>query len=315
MSKLLTIRTAVRLTVSTTLALSLVGIAGCKGGNGAKSAKLIPEAATVIGGADLAGLQKSKLWTDHVEGLVKAQGKDVLTAMEGCNLGLDKWQSVTLGMTEEGGGDKIAIVAVADGLGKKENLECAHGKLKEIDGEDPWTAEEDGKLLKMDKGGVGYVVDDNTVVLAGKDWSDAVAKLTKGEGKSAFDGALADVIKRTDTGKHVWFAGKLPESAGAMASSQLGAAPKDVAGYFDLSSGMEMKASLGLGSSDDAEAVKTKVEGMFNGMVKDMAKQQGVSEDTLDGIKFDTDGDAFTVEAKASDADIAKGMEQAKALL
>ncbi|MBL4688696.1 MAG: hypothetical protein JKY37_29175 [Nannocystaceae bacterium] len=315
MSKLLNIRTAVRLTVSTTLAFSLVGLAGCKSGGGAKSAKLIPDAATIVGGVDLAGIQKSKLWNDHLHELVKAQGKDVLAAMDACGLGLDKWQSITIGGTDAGGGDKIALVAVADGLGKKETLECAHGKLKEIDGEEPWTVEEDGKVLKMDDGAMGYVIDDNTVVIAGKDWTDSVSKLAKGEGKSAFDGGLADVLKRTDTSKHIWFAGKVPEGAGTAAKEQLGAAPTDVAGYFDFSSGMEVKASIGVGSSDEAASVKEKVEGLFNGMAKGLAKAQGVSDDTLDNVKFDTDGNAFTIEAKASDADLTKAVEQAKGML
>ena len=299
---------------TTLFALALVAVAGCKG-SGASSAKLIPESATVVGGADLAGLQKSKLWTDHVEGMVKDKGKDVLAAMEGCNLGLDKWKSVTFGMTETGGSDKIAIVVVADGLGKKENLECAHGKLKEQDGEDPWTVKEDGKVLELDKGGMAYVVDDDTVVMAGKDWAEDVAKLTKGEGKSAFDGALADVIGRTDAGKHVWFAGILPANAVGDAAAQLGATPKDVAGFIDFSSGLELQASLGLASSDEAESVKGKVEALFTAFVKDMAKKQGVSDETLDNVKFGTSGSAFTIEAKASDDDVSKGMEQAKALI
>jgi hypothetical protein len=304
-----------RHTLTASLTFALVAIAGCKGG-GASSAKLIPEAATVVGGADLAGLQKSKLWTDHVEGMVKEQGKDVLAAMEGCNLGLDKWKSVTFGMTDAGGSDKIAIVVVAEGLGKKENLECAHGKLKEQDGgEDPWTVKEDGKVLELEKGGMAYVVDDDTVVMAGKDWAEDVAKLTKGEGKSAVDGALADVIGRTDAGKHVWFAGVLPASAGGAAAEQLGATPKDVAGFIDFSSGLELKASLGLASSDEAESVKGKVEALFTAFVKDAAKQQGVSDETLDNVKFGTDGSAFTIEAKASDDDVSKGVAQAKALI
>lgn len=303
-----------RSTLTASLAFALVATAGCKG-SGATSAKLIPESATIVGGADLAGLQKSKLWTDHLQGMVKDKGADVLTAMEGCNLGLDKWKSVTVGMTEAGGGDKIAVVVVADGLGKKENLECAHGKIKEKDGEDPWTVEEDGKVLKMEKGAVAYVVDDNTVVMAGKDWAEDVAKLTKGEGKSAFDGALADVIGRTDSGKHVWFAGILPADAGGAAATQLGATPKDVAGFVDFSSGLEVKASLGLASAEEAESVKGKVEALFTAFVKDAAKQQGVSDETLEAVKFGTDGSAFTVEAKATDADVSKGLEQAKAFI
>lgn len=304
-----------RHTLTASLAFALLAVAGCKG-SGASSAKLIPEAATVVGGADLAGLQSSKLWTDHLEGMVKDQGKDVLAAMEGCNLGLDKWKSVTFGMTESGGSDKIAIVVVADGLGKKENLECAHGKIKEQDeGKDPWTVKDDGKVLELDKGAIAYVIDDDTIVMAGKDWAEDVAKLTKGEGKSAFDGALADVIGRTDAGKHVWFAGLLPASAGGEAAAQLGATPKDVAGFIDFSSGVALKASLGLASSDEAESVKGKVEALFTAFVKDAAKQQGVSDETLDNVKFGTDGSAFTIEATASDDDVSKGIAQAKALI
>ena len=310
MSKLLTIP------VTATFALALFGAAGCKGGEGAKSAKLIPEGATIVVGADLASLQKTKLWTDVGKGMVEKEGKDVLEAMEGCNLGLDKWKSVTVGMTDSGDNEKVAVILVADGLGKKENLDCAHGKIKEKEGEEPWTAEDDGKTLKMNEdGAVAYVVDDNTIVMAGKAWADSVGKLTKGEGKSAMDGSLKDVLGRTDLSKNIWFAGQIPEAMGGMASAQLGAAPKDVAGYLDLSSGMEIFASAGMASAEDAGKVKEKVEGMYNGMVKDMAKQQGVSADTLDGVEFGTDGSAFTVKAKASDEDVNKAVDQAKALL
>lgn len=309
MSKLLTIP------VTATFALALLGTAGCKGGEGAKAAKLIPEGATIVVGADLASLQKTKLWTDFGKGAVEKEGKDVIEAMDACNLGLDKWKSVTVGATDSGDNDKMAIILVADGLGKKENLECAHGKIKEKEGEDPWTAEDDGKTLKLEDDGVAYVVDDNTIVMAGKAWADSVQKLTKGEGKSAMDGSLKDVLSRTDLSKQIWFAGSIPEAMGGMASAQLGAAPKDVAGYVDLSSGMEVFASAGMGSADDAGKVKEKVEGLWNGVAKDMAKSQGVSEDAINGVEFGTDGSAFTVKATAPQADVDKMVEQAKGML
>ncbi|MBL8942048.1 MAG: hypothetical protein JNK45_02820 [Myxococcales bacterium] len=292
-------------------ALGLFAVVGCKGG-GAATGKYIPEAATIVGGVDLAGVQDSKLWKDHIKGLVEAQGKEALDAMNGCNLGLDKWKSVTFGATAEGGGDKLAFVVVADGIGKKDNLECAFTKIKESDeGKDPWTVKEDGKVLELPDGqGTAYVIDDNTMAVAGKDWAADVAKLTKGEGKSVFDGALKDVIGRTDTGKQVWFAGALPEAVGGKAAGQLGATPKDVAGYVDFSSGMAVKASVGVASKDEAEAVKTKVEGLYNAVAKDMAKGQGISEDTLNSVKFGTDGAAFTFEAKASDEEIGKSIGQ-----
>ncbi len=295
----------------TLTAVGLLTLVGCKGG-AATSGKYIPESATVVGGVDLAGIQGSKLWKDQFKGLVESKGKKNLDVMAACNLGLDKWKSVTVGMTADGGKDKIALVVVADGIGKKENLECAHGKFKESEGgEDPWTVAEDGKVLQLsDEGGTAYVIDDNTIAVAGKDWAADVGTLIKGEGKSVLDGAMKDIIARADSGKHMWFAGVLPASMGGMASAQLGATPKDVAGHIDLSSGVATHVSLGVATKEEAEAAKTKVEGLYNAAVKDMAKSQGMSDDTVNSVKFGTDGAAFTVDAKASDEDIGKSLAQ-----
>ena len=305
--------TALRHTVTASLALALVTLAGCKG-DGAKSTKLIPEAATIVGGADLAGLQKSKLWEDHLSPMVKDKGGDVMKKMEECDLGLDKWKSVVVGATPEGGNDKMAIVVVADGLGKKETLECAHGKLKEVEGKDPWTTEDDGKTLKLDKDGVAYVVDDNTIVMAGPAWAEDVKKLVGGEGKSAFDGDLKDVLGRTDMGKNIWWAAKVPGEFGGMAKDKVGAEVKDVAGFVDFSSGMELAAWVGVGDDKEAESAKEKLEGLL-ALGKDMAKKQGVSDESLDSVKFDADGAVVVVKAKATEEDIAKGMEQAKGFM
>lgn len=288
---------------TTTFAFALLGLAACKGGGG-DAAKFIPEAATVVGGIDLAGVQGTQSWKDN-KAMVESQGKEVLDAMSACNLGLDKWKSVTFGLDPAGGGDKIAAVVVADGLGKKENLDCAAGKIKEKNGgTDAWTAEDEGKTLKMDDGNVAYVVDDNTVVLAGKAWAEDVKKLTKGEGKSAFDGALKDVIGRTDTSKHVWFAGKLPDDAKG-AAKMLGdvGEPQDVAGWLDLSGGLEAWVAVGFKSADEATKAKDASQAQFDAM-KGMAGQFGVPQGVVDSVKFDTKDTAATVTAKISDADM-----------
>jgi hypothetical protein len=288
---------------TTTFAFALLGLAACKGGGG-DAAKFIPEAATVVGGADLAGLQGTQSWKDN-KAMVESQGKEVLDAMSGCNLGLDKWKSVTVGFDPAGGNEKMAAVVVADGVGKKENLDCAAGKIKEKNGgKDPWTAENEGKTLKMEDGGVAYVIDDNTVVVAGKAWAADVEKLTKGEGKSAFDGPLKDVIGRTDTSKHVWFAGKLPDDAKGMAK-MLGdvGEPQDVAGWLDMSGGVEVWAAIGFKSSDEATKAKEAGEKQFEAF-KGMAGQFGVPQAVVDSVKFDTKDSAATVTAKISDADL-----------
>lgn len=288
---------------TTTFAFALLGVAACKGGGG-DAAKFIPEAATIVGGVDLAALQNTQSWKDN-KGMVEAQGKEALDAMSACNLGLDKWKSVTFGVDPSADG-KMAAVIVADGVGKKENIDCAAGKIKEKNGgKDPWTAEEEGKVLKMDGDkGTAFVIDDNTIAFAGKDWADSVKALTKGEGKSAFDGALKDVIGRTDTGKHVWFAGKLPEDAKGMAKSMgdIGD-PQDVAGWMDLSGGIELWVAVGLKDAEQAGKAKDTAQTQFDAM-KAMAGQFGVPQAVVDSVKFDTKDNAVTVTAKASDADI-----------
>jgi hypothetical protein len=295
---------AMKTFATTTLAFALLGLAACKGGGG-DAAKFIPEAATVVGGIDLAAVQGTQSWKDN-KAMLESQGKEQLDAMAACNLGLDKWKSVTFGVDPAGGDEKMAAVIVADGLGKKENLDCAAGKIKEQNGgKDPWTAENEGKTLKMEDGNVAYVIDDNTVVLAGKAWAADVEKLTKGEGKSAFDGQLKDIIGRTDTGKHVWFAGKLPDDAkgAAKALGEGVGEPQDVAGWLDLSGGVELWVAIGFKSSEEATKAKEAGEKQFEGF-KAMAGQFGVPQGVVDSVKFDTKDTAATVTAKATDADI-----------
>src|SRR5688572_22048280 len=110
---------AMKTFATTTFAFALLGLAACKGGGG-DAAKFIPEAATMVGGADLAALQGTQAWKDN-KAMIESQGKEQLDAMAACNLGLDKWKSVTIGMDPAGGDEKVAGVVVADGIGKKEN--------------------------------------------------------------------------------------------------------------------------------------------------------------------------------------------------
>jgi hypothetical protein len=297
---------------TTTFAFAILGVAACKGGAG-DAAKFIPDGANGAMGVDVASLQKSKIWTDNLKAKYEAENKDQIAAMSECKLGIDKIKSVTVGADVNSGGAKMAAVVSGEGIGNKANLECMHGKLKEkMGGNDPWTAEEDGKVLKnaMGEGNVVYVIDDNKIVYASKDWADAVGKLTKGEGKNAFDGSLKDLVGRTDTGKQIWFAGALPEQVGGMASAQLGATPKDVAGWADLSGDVSVKVAVGLASSDEANSTKEKVEALWGGF-KALAKDQaGMSDGAIESVKFGTDGSAVTVEATIPEADVTEAMKK-----
>jgi hypothetical protein len=289
---------------TTTLALALLGVAACKGG-GADSAKLIPDAATMVAGVDVKAVMATKLYTDNKALIEQGESKEMLDAATACNLGTDKWKNVVIGMDMTK--NQHAMVVNADGIGKEENLTCISGKIKEKAGKEPFKIEDkDGKkVLTMDDGGVGYIVNEGTLVIASKDWAAAVKDLVDGKGKSVFDGSLKDVIGRTDTGKHVWFAGTVPAD---MAKGSPAEGAKDVAGSLDVSSGVAVAASVGFGSADEATKKKDELQKQFD-QFKGMAGGMGVPQGVVDSVKIDASGNAVTVSAKASDDDLKKIQE------
>lgn len=296
--------------VTTTLAAAVLSLTACKGGAG-DSVKLIPDSATAVVGVDVKSVMASQLYKDNKEQL-EGEGKEVIEAAKKCNLGPDTWKSVVVGMDPaKGPGAMVAVISV-DGIGKKENLECVQKEAKAANGDkEPFTLEEEGKVLKMEDEGVGYVINDNTLAFAGKDWADTVKKLKDGEGKNAMDGSLKDVVARTDTGKTIWFAGKVPEDMGGMAAGALGFSPKDAAGWVDLSSGLALNVSAG---AEDAEKIAGELNTKWEG-VKGMASSQGAPQGAVDSVKIGNKDGAVTVEASISDEDLKKIAEQAKGAL
>jgi hypothetical protein len=290
---------------TTTFALALLGLAACKGGGG-DSVKLIPDAATMVGGVDMKGLVGSKAYTDNKALLETGETKEMMDAATACNLGTDKWKSITFGADQAK--NQFAVVVNADGIGKDENLNCIAGKIKEKQGKDPWKLEEkEGKKVLTMEGdeGTGYVVNENTLVVASKDWAAAVKELVDGKGKSAFDGALKDVIGRADTSKHIWVAGTIPAE---MTKEGPAAGAKDVAGDADLSNGLAVKASVGFASADDAKKKAEELQKQFDG-VKGAASGMGVPQAAVDSVKIEAKDTAVTVTASISADDMKKVQE------
>ncbi len=287
------------------LALCVVAVPACKSGGG-EAMKYVPESAAFVAGVDLKGLRSTDSWKDN-QGEIESAGGSELKTLDKCNIGLDKWDRVTIGAD---GKSKASIVVVVegDGLGKKENLECLAAEDKNI------VVEDGGKLVKIDDDLTGYVVSDKMVAFAGPDWTDAVKGLVDGDGKHAGDGDLKDVIGRADTGKHIWFAGILPLQYAAPAQMFLGVSIKDVAGHMDFSSGLQFRIAANTGSGDDADAAKTKLQQQYDES-KDQGKQLGIPESVVDAIKIDADGPAVVVEVEVSKEEINKIEEMAKAKL
>jgi hypothetical protein len=301
-------------TFATTFAIALLGVGACKGGSG-DAVKLVPDAADFVGVVDIAALQKSDLWNDNKKFLEEGEAKEFLDAAKECNLGLDKWKTVTFGVPtaaiggiEAGTTPPHVIVLSVDGIGKKENLECVHGKAKEKAGEEPWTMEEkDGKLvLDLDEGEeLGLVVDDNTLAIVQKGWVDSVKELIDGKGKPAVDNSLKDAVATANTKKAIWFAGNLPSDllAGSPAEGATTAA-----GGLDFKSGLAISLAVSFGSADDAKSKAEELQTQYD-QVKGMAGAMGVPQAAADSVKIDAKGSTVNVSASISNDDLKKVTE------
>ena len=201
------------------------------------------------------------------------------------------------------------MAIAVDGIGKKENLECIHGKMKEMEGEDPWTMEEkDGKLvLSMKDGGTGWVVNDNLLAMAGEGWKDSVKELVDGKGKAAIDNSLKDLVGKTDTSKAIWGAGSIPSDMAQGPADGL----KDVAGWIDLSSGVGLQVSGGFGSEDTAKSKAEEFNKQFEG-AKGAAKMFSIPEAAVNSVKIEAKGDSVQVTAAVSKEDLDKIVEAGK---
>jgi hypothetical protein len=287
---------------TTVAAVALLFVPACKGGAG-DAAKLIPDSATVMGGVDLKALTSSDLYAKNEEMMKQGEAAEFMTALEGCNLGKDTWKSLVFGADPAGGKGKMAFVLSVTGVGKKENLECIHGKIKEKEEKDPWTMEEkDGKLVltMSDGGGTGWAVDENTVAVAGPDWTGAVKELIDGKGKPAIDNSLKEVVGRTDTSKAIWAAGTIPSE---MTEGSPAAGAKDAAGWVDLGTGLEISASIGFDSEETAKAKADEATKMFE-QFKGGATAFGIPEPVVNSVKIEAKGNAVSVGGKASKEEI-----------
>jgi len=260
-----------------------------------KPVKLVPEAASIIAGLDLAAVVAGPSWAKTKESL-DADAKQAIEVATKCKVGPETWKVAVIGADPTT--ESVAMVLGATGIGKKETLDCIHAEVKAKNGQDPWTASADGKTLDMGDG-AGHIVTDDMMVFASSSWGDAVKELTKGEGHAAADGALKSLVERTDAAKHVWFAGRLPPDISGMAALVIGSAAKDFSGWIDLSAGLELSVMVGV---DDAATAKTTLETQWNENKAGAAAL--VPKSVIDSVKIGNKDGALTVTAKASAADV-----------
>jgi hypothetical protein len=274
---------------------------------------LVPAAGTtIVGGLDLAGLQRTPSWQEN-KAMVEAQGKERLAAMAACDLGLDKWKSVTFGLDPVEGEDELVVVIVAEGIGRPETLACASNELqRQNGGKAPWVAQ--GTTLALAEGGEAHGIDADTLVVASKAWAAQVQQVIRGEAKSVQDGPLAAVIARADATKHVWLAGTLPKDSKRV-TEWVGAVgePVDMAVWLDMSGGgVEIAASVGFASSEAATKAKQVTEAQFEAL-EAMASRLGVPQAAIDSVRFEASGSTATVTARISQDDLRRLQATVKA--
>jgi len=290
-------------TLSTTAcAAALLSLTACKKSGSADAAKLVPDAAKVIAGANLQTLMKSPLYGGNEEMLESGDQKEFVAAAKACDLGPDTWKSVVFGFDPDGGESSMALVLVAEGLGKKDNLECVSAKIEASSGSALWTMEEKDGRLVLDIQGVdatGYVVDDNTLAVAGSAWAGAVLGLIEGEGTSAIDHGLEDAVDRTDMSKAMWAAGIVPDSM------QRGTTEGMTSGalWVDVSSGLEVMASVGVKDADMAETKAKEFEKGFS-QLEGLANTFGVPASVTESVSIEAKGESINLSAKATKEDL-----------
>lgn len=295
-----------RIVFPTLAVTALMTLSACKGGGAkADAVKLIPDGAQMMAGIDAKALMSSKLYTDVLKSEMEKEdeAKDTLASMKDCNIDPEKLDNIVVGIHEE---SHFAAVVSGPGVGNADNLQCIADKVKEKEGEAPFELEDkDGKKIMNIDGGdaIGYLVNDNTIAVADKEWADKLAERVDGKGTAAIEGSLKDIYGKADKGKSVWFVGIVPEDMKEDAGA-LGAAPTSMHGSLDLSDGLALNVAAVFGSAEDATKVADQGKTQFEGM-KGMAGMFGIPQGVVDSVKIEAKDTEVAVSAKASSDDIA----------
>lgn len=250
---------------------------------------LIPDAAIVVGGADVAALVKLPIW-ETLRPSLPPRENGFLKAGEKCGVGPGTWRSFVIGT--EPLSRQMAMVATATGLGKPETLRCLAADIG-------FVLSEDAKRMSDHTGG-GIVIDDDSIAFATTDWMNSLQARIDGQGKGAAEGPLKACLARADQSKTLWFAGVLPEDAKAMAKMALDANIDDAAGWADLAAGMKIELSLAV---HDGKAVRERLQQQWEA-AKGFATSSGLPRGIADSIEVTDKDDVVRVQASATELEV-----------
>lgn len=250
--------------------------------------ELLPDAE--ITGAleiDVDHLRRGKLFPE-VERLLKAEGADVLSAMDECGVPLSKVEGLVAAFSE---GDHMMVGVRAKGIGEPATLDCLASKIEKSTGKAPWkrvTGTCDTTLELPEGDARGFVVGHDMVVVASKSLEPALSRRVAGKDRSALDGRLAWARKEVDMANTAWVATNVPASAAAgLPTSMAGVSRVGVS--IDATKGLGLRLGAGFSSASEAKAAQAELETQLMQM-KAVLPLMGLPSSVGDTIEVDHKG-------------------------
>lgn len=279
---------------------------GGGGGGGAPgdTTKYVPDSAVFLAHVNIKSISSSPMWGANKAAMENdPETKKTIEALKKCNLDVDGFDSLTMAGDEN---DHAVVIVVGGGMGVAKNLECVGESMKEDIGEGNWKVEDrDGEKVVVIDGGkqIGHMMDDNTLVVASSDWDATVKELAGGGGTAAVNGKLKDAVANADTSKNIWFAARVPESAGGQLKGSPAEGLAYVAGSVDLGEGIGVDIKAGTASAEKAAALKEFLVATY-GQYKGMAPMVGIPPELADKVEFGTADSAATATLKLNKAEV-----------
>ncbi len=284
------------------LAASLLVLSACKGGAGADAAKLVPDDADMLAGANMKTVTESELYKAFGAEAEKDEDyKKAVASMKECGLELASIEAIVVGV-KASSEDFVAIIA-ADGVGKDDTATCLIKSVQKANGDEEAAdvTKEDGHKIIQFTDGRAYLVSDNMLAVTTKGWETAVGELIDGKGKPAIENSKKDLFGKVDTKAAMWFLADVPSDVAGMAAF---VAPevskiKTAAGSVDLSKGLAINLIAGFGSEDEAKAVAEMGTKML-----DEAKADPTFGSAAGSVKIEASGSDVKVAASMSTDEI-----------
>ena len=285
------------------LVFAALTLAACTAKSNPTGDQLIPADATLLVGADVAGILSSEIFGLFKPKLAKQVDELAwLDLLRDC--GVDPIQHRLTLVAGSDGVDEAAAVFTGDGLGDATKIQCIGDKFNEQRRGNPMFVLHDRTAGPPPAGqlAVAMVIDPRTVVFTSPGWAAPVHDLTLGKGRAAMDGPSRALFDRAARTAHLWSAGKIPAKVAADARGGLPAEPREIYAAIDLSAGLGVRVDIGFGGPEQAAPVRSSVETTAP-MIKSLGPMIGLAPKTIESIKLEMKGDEVHFEMLLAVAD------------